>query len=309
MNLRIKNVRLIERVIRNDDIFCSVLLDQLNRTIRVVDFRGGNFQAKHTFLEQILTTEGMRKIFTLIERDDVNGWQRVGYQREGAIPGYYKRSDAYIVSRIYDPDYDAEASQNEESPERKNFFAKIKTLAKEMSEHKSSDIRIDRVGEAEALEAIKSELRRAAAKSKAPKTSRREKALDQSAEHELYIPIFPQFSRGIENFYFAAQNRRTKQINLYGAEYQDCFGNAKIDILFSPVTRIDQNLSRGGLIAFVDTLVEMGVVSVFTLTSKDDLAKNALYASAGFRNTGWLNRQLLTDQGAIDQILWTRKLI
>jgi hypothetical protein len=102
-------------MVRNEDIFCSLLFDSGNRTVRVVDFRGGNFQSKHTYLEHVLMTEGMRKIFTLIERDDMNGWQRVGYSREGSIPGYYKRSDAYIMSKIYDEDYDSESELGEES--------------------------------------------------------------------------------------------------------------------------------------------------------------------------------------------------
>ena len=79
--------RLVERMVRNESIFCSLLFDRANRTLRVVDFRGGNFQSKHNYLEQVLVSEGMRKIFTLIERDDMNGWQRVGYHREGSIPG------------------------------------------------------------------------------------------------------------------------------------------------------------------------------------------------------------------------------
>ena len=42
----IKNNGLTERMVRNESIFCSLLFDQRNRTLRVIDFRGGNFQSK-----------------------------------------------------------------------------------------------------------------------------------------------------------------------------------------------------------------------------------------------------------------------
>ncbi len=299
--------QLVERVVRNEDIFCSILLDQWNRTLRVVDFRGGNFQAKHNYLERVLMSEGMRKIFTLIERDDMSGWQRIGYQREGAIPGYYKRSDAYVMSRLYDADFQTEAPTNEESQEQKDFFQKVKVLAKKISEQKAPTIRADMITENEASEAIRAEVARAGGAKTTAKT-KKPKKMKMSTTLEANPPVFPQFSRAVEHFHMIAQNRRTKQANVFGAEYQDCFGNAKIDICFSPTTRVDQNLAFKGLTTFIDQLTEQGAVSLFALAQADDVPCNALFAAAGFRNTGWLHGQILSGSGLVDQLLWTRKL-
>ena len=148
---------LVERIIRNEDIFCSLLFDYANRTLRVVDFRGGNFQSKHVYLESVLMKEGMRKIFTLIERDDMNGWQRVGYHREGSIPGYYKRSDAYVMARIYDKDFEPKEPQGEEVPENKNLLNDIKMLGKKLADTKEPNVKVEPLSDEDVQKVIEEE--------------------------------------------------------------------------------------------------------------------------------------------------------
>jgi len=298
--------QLTERMVRNENIFCSILFDRSNRTLRVVDFRGGNFQIKHEFLEQMLIAEKMRKIFTLIERDDMNGWQRVGYQREGSIPGYYKRSDAYIMSRTYNADLEIEPPVDEESAENKKFLNDVKNLGKEISEQKPPSIQVKQVTEEEVTETIKKEFSRQ--RSKAGKSK---KPAPPAAVSELAAapPIFPQFSREVEYYYFVAENRRSKQSNVIGAEYQDCFGNAKVQLYFHPENKADQHVALVGLKKSIDYLTEIGAVSLFAVERADDLVGNAIYAALGFRSTGWMNKHLLTKKGPIDMVLWTRKLI
>jgi hypothetical protein len=312
---------LTERVVRNEDLFCSLLFDHSNRTLRVVDFRGGNFQSKHAYLDQVLMKEGMRKIFTLIERDDMNGWQRVGYSREGAIPGYYKRSDAYIMARIYDGDFDLKEAQGEELAENKNFLNDVKNMGKKLSEQREPSVKVEQVAESEVRDLIRSEFQRLEEKSAKGKASKGGKAgaakpakakKGKTAQALLgngEALVFPQFSREVEHLHFLIQNRRTKQINVLSAEYQDCFGNAKVHFCLSPETRPDQNLARAGLSEAIDQLVENGAVSVFATVPTDDLKQNAVFAAIGFRNTGWMNRQLVTPKGIQDVVLWTKKLI
>ena len=303
---------LSERMVRNDDIFCSLLFDNANGSIRIVDFRGGNFQTKHSFLERVLIGEHMRKIFTLIERDDMNGWQRVGYLREGTIPGYYKRSDAYIMSRIYDADWNG-SDAAEESPWRKAFVADVKNLSREFVAAKNTGLKIEQVDNEEAVQLINEEIARQVAQER--KAAREKKKsggagrkLPALVERQGDEPLFPQFSREIETYYVVAQNRRTRQLNLFGAEYQDCFGNAKVDVFFTPTTKAERTLALTGINAFIDWLTEVGAVALFALVPSNNLELNALFSSAGFRNSGWLSRQIVTDDGIVDLVLWTRKL-
>ncbi len=313
---------LVERVVRNEDIFCSLLFDHSNRTLRVVDFRGGNFQSKHAYLERILMKEGMRKIFTLIERDDMNGWQRVGYSREGAIPGYYKRSDAYIMAKIYDKDYDVTQSQGEEAAENKAFLNDVKVVGKKLSEQREPSIKVELIPESAVRDLLTQEIERVDKKgpptkaptpAKAPKTTKGSKSkkakLVAERPADMEGLVFPQFSREVEHFHFVIQNRRTKQTNVISAEYQDCFGNVKVHFCLSPDTKPEQNLARAGLLVAIDQMAEMGAVSIFSTAPVTDDKINAVYAAAGFRNTGWMNRQHINDESATDAVLWTKKLI
>ena len=311
---------LVERIIRNEDIFCSLLFDYANRTLRVVDFRGGNFQSKHVYLESVLMKEGMRKIFTLIERDDMNGWQRVGYHREGSIPGYYKRSDAYVMARIYDRDFEPKEPQGEEVPENKNLLNDIKTDGKKLAETKEPNLKVEPIADEDIQRVIEEEINRRENKAQKSKVSKPPKSAKSKASRKAgkdSTPvaigsgdlIFPQFSREVEYFHFLIQNRRTKQSNILTTEYQDCFGNAKVHFIFDPENKTEQNLARVGLNAAIDQLVETGAVSIFSTVPVEDVRTNEIFASAGFRNTGWLTNQLLTSSGPVDVMLWTKKLI
>jgi hypothetical protein len=298
--------QLVERMVRNEDIFCSLLFDDANKTMRVVDFRGGNFQSKHAFLERVLLEAEMRKVFTLIERDDMNGWSRVGYRREGAIPGYYKRSDAYIMSKVYGDDADGGPRSAEDTLETKAILADIKARGKELAEQRSPSFKVAVVSEEEAILVLDEEIKRRLEKNKGKKTkAARVPKLDKKS----MPPIFPQFSRQVEFFYFVVQNRRTKLTNLIGAEYQDCFGNAKVSLFFPPKTKPEQSLARRGIEEALELLVEAGAVSMFALVPASEDLHSAVYAAAGFRNSGWMSQQRLTADGPEDAVLWTRKLI
>jgi hypothetical protein len=238
----------------------------------------------------------------------MNGWQRVGYLREGTIPGYYKRSDAYIMSRIYDEEWE-NAPVGDDAPERKAFLADVKALGKELADLKGSGIKGEQVEDDEAFAAIKTELARLAAKAKKGKgKGARGAGKPPRPTPTSTVPLFRQFSREIEHYYWVSQNRRTKQLNVYGAEYQDCFGNAKVSMYFTPDTRAGRTVARQGLNDFIDWLSGIGAVAIFALARADELEQNAIYASSGFRNSGWMNRQLLTGGSAVDQLLWTKKL-
>jgi hypothetical protein len=309
---------LVEKIVRNEDIFCSLLFDYTNRTLRVVDFRGGNFQSKHAFLEGVLIKEGMRKIFTLIERDDMTGWQRVGYHREGSIPGYYKRSDAYIMSRIYDADFDAKYQQGEDLSDSKGALTDIKAVGKKLTESKDPNIKVDPISEMEVIQIIDEESARretkpakGAAKAKKisikPKKAGTAELLEE--EPQLDGLIFPQFSREVDYFHFLIQNKRTKQTNVLSTEYQDCFGNAKVHFCLPIDSKADQNLAKIGLQQAIDQMLDMGAVSIFATVPAGDAKANEVYAGTGFRNSGWMSRQLLMPEGPLDVILWTRKLV
>lgn len=291
---------LVERVVRNDHVYCSLLFDRQSNTLRVVDFFGGNFGIKQRYLESVRSTEGVRKVFTLIEHSEVAGWRQVGFHREGTVPGYYKRSDAHIMSRIYDDGFE-NGPDKSELKRREELLAQVTAAGEGLAALRPGPIRSELADRSEALAAIKAELTRLRTKPAAGTALRPRPAPRGGA------PLFGPFGRNAERYYWIADHRRTRERNVYGVEYQGCFGNAKIDMYFTPTTRAGRSLACLGLRDFVDWLVGIGAVAVFALVRADDPAQNAIYAAAGFKNGGWLRRQLVRNGDPVDQVLWTRK--
>src|SRR5271163_3104004 len=86
-----------EVLFQNDAVSLCLLINRRAKTMRVVDFRAGPTSAKRHFVLQLAKREGMEKAYTLVERDEVSTWVKLGFAKEGSIPGFYKRSDAYLL--------------------------------------------------------------------------------------------------------------------------------------------------------------------------------------------------------------------
>ena len=211
------------------------------------------------------------------------------------------------MAKIYDDDWEGPRDP-EDLPERKAFIADMKNLGKDLAEIKSSGLKTEVVAEEDVAGILKEEIARMADKAKKAKKTKPAKGAKKVALPTVDDPVFQQFSRQTDPHFWVCQNRRTKQLNLFGAEYQDCFGNAKVEMFFSPRSKSELSIARHGLLTFIDWLAEIGAVAIFALVNADELESNALYYSAGFRNTGWMNRQLLEKNKPVDQILWTKKL-
>ncbi|KYF50174.1 hypothetical protein BE08_39030, partial [Sorangium cellulosum] len=89
-----------ELLFRNDAVSLCLLVNRRHRTLRIIDFRAGPTPSKRSFVLSAAKREGVEKIFTLVERDEVPTWTRLGFVREGSIPGFYKRSDAWILGAV-----------------------------------------------------------------------------------------------------------------------------------------------------------------------------------------------------------------
>jgi len=82
---------------RNEAVSLCLLVNRRARTMRIVDFRAGPNPAKRLFVLSLAQREGVTKIYTLVERDEVQTWTKLGFAKEGTIPGFYKRSDAFLL--------------------------------------------------------------------------------------------------------------------------------------------------------------------------------------------------------------------
>ena len=96
-----KKRALVEDVyFRTDSAYLCVIINRRTKLARVIDFRVGALPAKRMYLQKLAKEEGIEKIITLVEKDEVTTWTRIGFAREGVVPGFYKRSDGHLCGWV-----------------------------------------------------------------------------------------------------------------------------------------------------------------------------------------------------------------
>lgn len=296
---------------QNEAVSLCLLINRRARTMRVIDFRAGPTSAKRLFVLTLAQREGVEKAYTLVERDEVATWVKLGFAKEGNIPGFYKRSDAFLLGctvpppgrakALHAPVVDEVPSQSEirltvaepaaagpapMTAAQERMERTILTAKKGLKDFDKSIplAKVAIVGEPEARKAIAVALRNGRA-----------------------LTAFEPFGRDAERRYFVATARGG--FELYAStESQACFGNAYLELLQSPKTDAEKLATIGALKAFCDRLLSEGVVSCFSLAPSDDVAMATAFLHNGFRRTGLLVEHLMVGNERKDAILWSRKL-
>src|SRR5271165_2504848 len=97
-------VRGVEEIFfQNDAVSLCLLVNRRAGIMRVIDFRAGPSEAKRLFVLTLAQREGVEKAYTLVERDEVQTWTKLGFAKEANIPGFYKRSDAFLLGCTVPP--------------------------------------------------------------------------------------------------------------------------------------------------------------------------------------------------------------
>src|SRR5271165_2303307 len=66
---------------QNEAVSLCLLVNRRARTMRVVDFRAGPTAAKRLFVLSLAQREGVEKAYTLVERDEVATWVKLGFAK------------------------------------------------------------------------------------------------------------------------------------------------------------------------------------------------------------------------------------
>jgi hypothetical protein len=265
----------------------------------------------------------VEKAYTLVERDEVQTWVKLGFAKEGTIPGFYKRSDAFLLGcpvrasgrdALVDPgprtdDGDDAPLESEMriaavkpagaaplSPAQEQMERTILAAKREVKDPTETlpQARIAPVREADARKAVTAALRSGRA-----------------------LTAFEPFGRDVERSFFVATARGGFELQV-SIEAQGCFGNAFLELLVGPRTPAERAGTAAAVKALAERLQAEGVVSCFSLTPSDDVALATAFLHAGFRRTGLLLGHLLVGVGASagigagsrrkDAIVWSRKL-
>jgi hypothetical protein len=273
-----------ELYFRSDSAYLCLLLNRRTRSIRVVDFRAGALPAKRLYIQSVATQENVEKVITLVEKDEVSSWTRVGFVREGTIPGFYKRSDGHLCGCVIgDKTASIEVSDADAKLAERTIAAGKKAATDIPEKIKGASVKA--ITEKDALSARDSAWRKAPA-----------------------FGSFDMFGRDAQRIYFEASYRRSKA-NFLSAEFQDCFGHALIEVLRIPTNENETLAVIAGLRTIADELETRGIVSSFAFAPYDNVETATAFVAAGYRKTGLLAKALLAADGTRkDAILWTRKL-
>lgn len=287
-----------EMFVQNLAVSLCLLLNRRTKTMRVIDFRAGPSHAKRVFVLDLARREGIEKIYTLVERDEVSTWMKLGFAKEANIPAFYKRSDAFLLGSTVD-EANLHAARRAFADEDDEDVADEPSPAHELAEKTL----------AQAKKAVKALLDRQLPPTKLVplKESDVRRPLERALRSGLALTAFEPFGRDVERRYFHISSRHGFEL-VASTESQSCFGNTFLEILTAPSTEHERLGTIAALRTLCDKLAAEGVVSCFALTPSDDLSLATAFAFNGFRRTGVLASHMHVRGERRDAIVWSRKL-
>ncbi|MFO7564993.1 MAG: hypothetical protein R6X02_20275 [Enhygromyxa sp.] len=266
-----------EHYYRRGDIDFCFLLNRTHLNLRVFDYRVGNYQQKRDFFDRIARSEGLKKVFTVVEKQDSKSWRSVGFSREGAIPGYFRTADAYVMSRVYTEDGDPiqGGAPKLNAPN---------ITAKEGIPAKPRGLNVEVVTE----------------------VSRLARLAEDYGEASLYAP----FRRGMFHPDIAVHGKQGKRDYWIGAETDSSFGHAKVDILTPPraAKEADPGILEFLLQTMLDELLKRETASVFSICAADMIPSQQVIANLGFKVSARLTDHIVREDAFVGAQLWHRRL-
>jgi hypothetical protein len=291
---------------QNEAVSLCLLVNRRARTMRVVDFRAGPHPAKRLFVLSLAQREGVSKIFTLVERDEVQTWIKLGFAKEGNIPGFYKRSDAFLLgcptARTASAPEATEARDDDDLPGQSEMRLTVAGAGLPMSPAQARMERTIATAKRELVEGAIPHVKVAGLPE--PDTRR---AVASALRSGRALTAFEPFGRDVDRRYFVASGRGGFELCV-SVESQACFSNAYVELLQSPRTQSEKLGTAGALRALCEQLQAGEVVSCFSLAPSDDASLAWAYLQAGFRRTGLLLGHLLVRGQRKDALVWSRKL-
>ncbi|MCA9681227.1 MAG: hypothetical protein KC457_03460 [Myxococcales bacterium] len=266
-----------EHYYRRGDIDFCFLLNRTHHNLRVFDYRVGNYQQKRDFFDRIARSEGLKKVFTVVEKQDSKSWRSVGFSREGAIPGYFRTADAYIMSRVYTEDGDPiqGGAPKLNAPN---------ISAKDANTSKPRGLNIELTEDVARLAQV----------------------VEEHGENALYAP----FRRAMFHPDVAVHGKSGKREYWVGAETDSSFGHAKLDILTPPRANkeADPPVLEFMLQTLLDELLRRETASVFAVVAADMLGSQQVIANLGFKVSARLTDHIVREDEYVGAQLWHRRL-
>jgi hypothetical protein len=259
----------------------------------IVDFRAGTQAHKLDVIREVAEREGMERAFTVVEREESSTWSKLGFAKEGNIPGFYKRSDAYVMG------LSLETLQPQQSGTRIRIRSAAPANVSDRGERAyQAGRRLMRNRAPETMPKVKV----------APARDQDiEKAFSNAIKSGRALTGLEAFGRDVEKEHYLCTARGGFSL-LVGVESQPCFDNAFIEALCAPRGDKETWLTAASLDLIGKHLIEQGIVSAFAVTPAESVELSAALITAGFRRTGRMEGHVTVQGERVDAFLWSRRL-
>ncbi len=295
METDLQSVSQVDEVLIQDErVSLCLLINRRQGVMRVIDFRSGPNPAKRSYILEHAAAQGVSRVYTLVEREEVASWSRIGFLKEGSIPAFYKRSDAHLLGLLVSADLGADESGAR--PVALDYAARVNTSAVIAAYGAAR-------GAAKAYEGAELP----AVRVQPARPADVERALVSAERAGRLLSHLESFGRDVERQAFMATARGGFSL-LVSVESQPCYANAFVELVQAPRTEKEARLTAAALSEVVRRLLEQQMVSAFTLTRVRDAELAACFIQAGFRRTGYLQGHLVIEGERADAFLWSRKL-
>jgi len=288
-----------ELLFQNDSVSLCLLVNRRHRTMRVVDFRAGVTPTKRNIVIAAAKREGVEKVFTLVERDEVNTWAQLGFRREGSIPGFYKRSDAWVMGAVVSQVGPVRTAQSVDDDE-------IDDVEEEPSPALDKVERI--LGQARKLMKDTADKAFPPVKLTPVKLLAASKAVLAADKAKRAITGFEPFGRGATRDHVVATGRGGFELAA-SLEMMPSFGSSMVEIAAGPKNETERLLTTSALRALSNQLAAKGAVSTFSIAPGGDVALSACYLAAGFRKSAVLLSHVVSAGTRHDATVWSKKLV
>jgi hypothetical protein len=280
-----------EILFENAKVSVCLLLNRHARTLRIFDFRAGADPTKRGYVLSIAQREGVERVFTVVERDEVSVWSRLGFDKEGTIPGFFKRSDAYVLGAAV-PNALAAGATAEPAPDlaaleaaAEKVYQEARRIAKDLPAPSPRSVRLQPAAQAVVKKAVAAAMRSGKALSRFDSFGRRD--VERTDYHIT--------ARGGWSL-------------IASVERQPCFDNAFIELLTAPRNERDVTLTNAAIHQLTERLGREGTVACFAMSPIGDVGFATAFVANGFRRTGTMPGHLLIGGRRQGAFLWTRKL-
>jgi hypothetical protein len=262
--------------LRRGDIDLRLIINHSHGHLRFMDYRVGSYQEKREALDDVARRFKLRKVFTLVEKQDSHNWRSVGFVREGVYPAFFRTADAYTMSRLYDESGEALPVSG---PLRPGNDEQISFPGRRLK--KPDGLRLEIVEDA-----------------------RSRTTLLTGLDGDLRALPFGRVTAPD----IVVHARTRKQEGWVCAEINDSFGHAALGFAPTPASDAELTISAYAAQSIIGALDDRGVSNLFGLSPVNDRWSNELFAGLGFRVSGRLADHLRNDGGYVTTLIWHRRL-